>query len=84
MGRLWATFYEPDSPSRALIKDLVDNAYLMNVVHNDFKDPEAIFRPFLAAGEAYAALRKDKANGVVNGVNGSHAVNGVNGVNGAH
>lgn len=44
----------------------MDTYFLVNVVHNDFKDPGAIFAPFLA----------DAANGhQTNGLNG-YAVNG--------
>jgi hypothetical protein len=64
----------------------------MNVVHNDFTDPEAIFKPFFKAGEEYAAT-VGGVNGVVtkcvngittNGVNGvtTNGVNGTNGTNG--
>jgi methylenetetrahydrofolate reductase (NADPH) len=56
----------------------METSLLVNVVHNDFKDPEAIFRPFFAAGAEYAA---QMANGYAktNGprVNGSAHVNGV-------
>ena len=47
----------------------MESAYLVNVVHNDFKDPEAIFKPFFLAGDAYNA-RKNKDSGVV--ANGIH------------
>lgn len=43
------------------------NAFLVNVVHNDFKDTEAIFKTFIAAGEAYKAKQNNphvKINGV--------------------
>ena len=40
----------------------MDTWYLVNVVHNDFQDRDAIFQPFFKAGEEYAA--KAKANGV--------------------
>ena len=49
----------------------MDNYFLVNVVHNDFKDPDAIFRPFYAVG----ALA---VNGLANGLANGHAamVNG--------
>lgn len=48
----------------------MEDSLLVNVVHNDFKDPEAIFPPFFRAGEDYA--KKVHVNGKPNGV----AVNG--------
>ncbi|TDL23949.1 methylenetetrahydrofolate reduct [Rickenella mellea] len=82
LGQQWSEFYDHDSPSRKLIADLMETCFLVNVVHNDFKDSEAIFRPFLKAGAEYMARNStEKLNGMslVNG-----AVNGINGVNGAH
>jgi methylenetetrahydrofolate reductase (NADPH) len=51
--------------------DIMNNSYLVNVVHNNFKDPGAIFVPFLKAGEEYAASHPPQngsamTNGVVN------------------
>lgn len=48
----------------------MEDSLLVNVVHNDFNAPEAIFVPFFKAGEDYAARRhlNGRANGVhVNG-----------------
>jgi hypothetical protein len=65
----------------------METSLLVNVVHNDFKDADAIFRPFLAAGEEYAAKQAQAANGHVNGddhINGSLNGAATNGhVNGA-
>ena len=68
LGKQWAQFYEPDSPSRKLINNLMSTAYLVNVVHNNFKDSEALFRPFYEAGERYKAHKSS----LINGVNGVH------------
>ena len=49
--------------------DILDDAYLVNLVHNDFKDPDAIFVPFFKVGEKYAAPHPQPnhvANGFVN------------------
>lgn len=62
LGRQWAMFYEPDSISRKLISDMMDSAFLVNVVHNDFKDTEAIFKPFYAAGETYNEAHSSKTH----------------------
>ncbi|CAD6933163.1 unnamed protein product [Tilletia controversa] len=44
LGRKWATVYGPSSPSRKLLQGLFDSWFLINVVHNDFKQPDAIFK----------------------------------------
>lgn len=46
-----------------MITELMDTWYLVNVVHNDFKEPDAIFEPFWKAGEEYAAT-KPRVNGI--------------------
>ncbi len=33
----------------------MDTCFLVNVVHNDFHDPDAIFKPFFRAGAEYKA-----------------------------
>lgn len=71
LGCKWAYVYDAGSPSRKLVMDFVNNSHLVNVVHNDFKDPDAIFVPFFKAGEQYAALHPQHnhvvtANGYVN------------------
>ena len=38
----------------------MDTWLLVNIVHNDFKRPDAIFEPFLKAGAAFAAAREAK------------------------
>jgi len=35
----------------------MDTCFLVNVVHNDFKDPEGIFKPFYQAGAEYVAAK---------------------------
>ncbi|TFK75021.1 methylenetetrahydrofolate reduct [Pluteus cervinus] len=62
LGQQWANLYEPDSPSRKLISDLMDACFLVNVVQNDFQDPEAIFAPFWKAGADYAASKPTSVN----------------------
>ncbi|KAG6832264.1 hypothetical protein H0H87_002160 [Tephrocybe sp. NHM501043] len=68
LGQQWAQIYEEGSPSRKLISELMETSSLVNVVHNDFQDPEAIFKPFFLAGEEYLALKA--ASPIVNGING--------------
>lgn len=55
LGQQWAKVYDADSPSRKVISDLMDTCFLVNVVHNDFRDPDAIFKPFFRAGVEYKA-----------------------------
>ncbi|GBE86652.1 methylenetetrahydrofolate reductase-domain-containing protein [Sparassis latifolia] len=54
LGCQWANYYEPDSPSRKLITNVMDTYLLVNVVHNDYRKPSAIFEPFFKAGEEFA------------------------------
>ncbi|KAF9240705.1 methylenetetrahydrofolate reductase-domain-containing protein [Melanogaster broomeanus] len=68
LGSKWANVYEAGSPSRKLVTDIMNKSYLVNVVHNDFKDPGAIFGPFFKAGEMYAASQPQE--------NGSTMMNG--------
>lgn len=63
LGAQWAKLYEHDSPSQKLITEFIDTSFLVNVVHNDFHDPDAIFKPFSKAGAEYLALQS-KTNGV--------------------
>ncbi|KAG5647475.1 hypothetical protein DXG03_009410 [Asterophora parasitica] len=67
LGQQWAQIYDADSPSRKLIADLIENCSLVNVVHNDFQDPEAIFKPFFLAGEELKALNDASPTPLVNG-----------------
>ena len=51
----------------------MDTYYLVNVVHNDFKKPNAIFEPFFKAGADYALKHGsvkplvEQSNGHANG-----------------
>jgi methylenetetrahydrofolate reductase (NADPH) len=53
LGQQWANLYDAGSPSRKLISELMDTCCLVNVVHNDFKQPDAIFKPFFKAGAEF-------------------------------
>lgn len=46
LGAEWANYYEEDSAARKLVQSVVESWYLINIVHNDFQQPEAIFRVF--------------------------------------
>ncbi|TIB72613.1 methylenetetrahydrofolate reduct [Wallemia mellicola] len=47
LGYQWSDIYEKGSTSQQLIKDIMDSHFLVNVVHNDFKNGQDIFKPFL-------------------------------------
>ena len=66
LGQQWAKVYDPESISRQLISDIMNTSYLVNVVHNDFHDTDAIFKPFFQAGEEYTISRQ-RQQPVVNG-----------------
>ncbi|KAF9269165.1 methylenetetrahydrofolate reduct [Marasmius fiardii PR-910] len=57
LGQQWAKIYDSNSTSRKIISEFMDSSYLVNVVHNDFHDPDAIFKPFFKAGEEYMASK---------------------------
>ncbi|KAG5455766.1 MAG: hypothetical protein BJ554DRAFT_4706 [Olpidium bornovanus] len=42
----WAKIYNRGSPSAELIESIADSWFLVNVVHNDFQKPQAIFDIF--------------------------------------
>jgi len=48
IGKQWAALYDEGSPTRKLLNEITDTYYLVNVVHNSFKDGDAIFAPFLS------------------------------------
>ncbi|KAI0272363.1 methylenetetrahydrofolate reductase-domain-containing protein [Gloeopeniophorella convolvens] len=84
LGHQWANLYEPGSASRKLISQFMDSALLVNIVHNDFHQPDAIFAPFLQLEKAQATALFPAAttttsavpNGHV-GLNGHAALNGL-------
>ncbi|OBZ74212.1 Methylenetetrahydrofolate reductase 2 [Grifola frondosa] len=45
LGLQWAKYYEPESPSRKLINNIMETYYLVNVVHNDYKNPKLSSSP---------------------------------------
>ncbi|WFD43494.1 methylenetetrahydrofolate reductase [NAD(P)H] [Malassezia psittaci] len=65
IGRNWANLYPEGSKTRQLLSQVFDTYFLVNVVHNDFKQDLAIFEPFLSSSE----LSDDhhKATPLVNG-----------------
>lgn len=47
LGNQWANLYPEGSETNKLIRKIMDESYLVNIVANDFKDGLAIFEPFL-------------------------------------
>jgi methylenetetrahydrofolate reductase (NADPH) len=43
---------------------MMDTFFLVNVVHNDFKDPQAIFQPFFKVGAERGLRVEDLSNDV--------------------
>lgn len=60
LGQQWANLYPSGSESNKLLGDIFSTYYLVNIVHNDYRNPDplAIFKPFL------------DDNAAANGVNG--------------
>jgi methylenetetrahydrofolate reductase (NADPH) len=75
LGCQWATLYPEGSPSRALIENVMNTSYLVNIVANDFKDGSNIFEPFVLDQSNVVTGVKDSVAGLVNG-----AVEGVKGL----
>jgi len=75
LGYEWARVYDANSSARTLITEMMDTYFLVNVVHNDFQDADAIFRPFL--GDDFPKVQVN-LNGApkANGVNGHAKTNG--------
>jgi methylenetetrahydrofolate reductase (NADPH) len=69
LGRQWSRIYEHDSASSKLIAHIMDTYFLVNLVHNNFKDTDAIFAHFLS-DEPVSPITNGNghANGVPNGV----------------
>ena len=47
----------------------MEKSFLVNIVHNDYKQPNAIFEPFLKAGAEYQAQKalREQSSPVPNG-----------------
>ncbi|KAM0749328.1 methylenetetrahydrofolate reductase [Meredithblackwellia eburnea MCA 4105] len=55
LGAQWAKLYSTSSPATAnLIQGIMDSYYLVNIVYNNYRDPDdlAIFKPFFQLSEA--------------------------------
>jgi len=66
LGQQWANFYDEGSTAGEFVRSFFDSSLLVNVVHNDFRQPDAIFEPFIKAAADYAA-QKRIPNGHANG-----------------
>ena len=52
----WSRLYPLRSASRKLLQGIADNAWLVSVIHHDYKDPEGLWRFLL--GDEYEAVRQ--------------------------
>ncbi|KAK3697956.1 methylenetetrahydrofolate reductase (NAD(P)H) met13 [Vermiconidia calcicola] len=74
LGSEWSKCYDEGSDARRLIKEITESWYLVNIVHNDFRERRGIYHLF----DGLMVLSMDSkptVNGV-NGVNGKAHVNG--------
>ena len=71
LGFEWSKCYDEGSEARHLIRDVLDHWYLVNIVHNDFRQQRGIY-PLFDGLRAPELESKPVANGDihVNGVNG--------------
>ncbi len=69
LGYQWAKIYEAGSQSRKVVTDVMDDALLVNIVHNDFHQPDKIFEPFFKLEEELSTPITTIPNGhpVING-----------------
>ena len=74
LGQEWSKCYEEGSEARRLIKEITESWYLVNIVHNDFRQEHGIFPLF--NGLKVSGLREQPY------LNGSSKTNGVAKVNG--
>ena len=88
LGQQWANLYPAGSKANEVLNEIFNTYYLVNVVHNDYRDPDslAIFRPFL--GTSNGASTNGSSSPVKaeesSGTNGSSPVKKeeINGTNG--
>lgn len=73
LGLQWANSYDEGSAAGEFIRSFFNTSLLVNVVHNDFRQPDAIFEPFIKAAADYTA-QKHVPNGHANGHGNGHAV----------
>ncbi|KAG8988994.1 hypothetical protein FRB94_001792 [Tulasnella sp. JGI-2019a] len=73
LGIQWAQVYGTDSPSYKLISEMMNTYFLVNVVHNDFKDTDLIFKGFHEAVSSSISTK----TGSLGLQNGLKAVNNV-------
>ncbi|KAJ9121474.1 hypothetical protein QFC22_002090 [Naganishia vaughanmartiniae] len=53
----WSRLYPLRSASRKLLQEIADNAWLVSVIHHDYKDPEGLWRFLL--GDKYEVVRQN-------------------------
>jgi len=63
LGQQWANLYPKDSESNKLLSEVFSSYYLVNIVHNDYRDPDplAIFKPMLGQTAVWEELHDASA-----------------------
>ena len=73
LGYQWAKLYEPGSQSRKLVTDMMDDALLINIVHNNFHESEKIFEPFFKLEEELRTQVTTIPNGNGHAITNGHS-----------
>lgn len=69
LGQQWANLYDEGSAGGEFLKSFFDASFLVNVVHNDFRQPDTIFESFTKAAADYTQRK-----GVPNAHGDGHAI----------
>lgn len=78
LGQQWANLYPSGSKANQVLNEIFNTYYLVNVVHNDYRDPDslAIFRPFIGQVNGTSTNGSPAENGEVSAGNGANGTNG--------
>ena len=80
LGHDWSTCYDADTESRHLINDMMQNWYLVNIVHNDFRNQRGLFDLFdgleITNIDAKVTVPTNGVEHITNGVSKDLKING--------
>lgn len=73
LGQQWANLYPAGSKANQILNEIFNTYYLVNVVHNDYRDPDslAVFRPFIGTHTGLSP-NPNTSSGKLSEVNGSN------------
>lgn len=76
LGLEWARCYDADTPSRLLIEEIMNKWYLINIVNNDFHQPNTIFEILndLSVSDLEKVYTPAQMNDATNGVSEASTV----------